>query len=53
MGSLFTGKAVAETRVGDLPAVVPEIAGSASIVGFAQWVVEPDDELGGGFLVRP
>ena len=53
VGSLFTGKAIAETRVGDLPAVVPEIAGSASIVGFAQWVVEPDDELGGGFLVGP
>ncbi len=52
VGSLFTGKAVSLTQVGDFEAVVPEVSGSASIVGFNQWVVEPGDELGAGFLVR-
>lgn len=52
VGSLFTGKAVSVTKVGDFEAVVPEVSGSASIFGFNQWVVEPGDELGAGFLVR-
>ncbi len=52
VGSVFTGRAVASTRVGDLEAVVPEVSGTAHIVGFNQWVVEPGDELGAGFLVR-
>lgn len=52
VGSLFTGKAVARTKVGEFEAVVPEICGNASIVGFNQWVLEPGDTLGEGFLVR-
>ncbi|HET8985831.1 MAG TPA: proline racemase family protein [Trueperaceae bacterium] len=58
IGTVFTGKAVSETSVVDgstgqvLRAVVPEVAGRASITGFNQWVVAVDDELGGGFLVR-
>lgn len=52
VGSLFTGKAVARTKVGEFEAVVPEIGGNASIVGFNQWVLEPGDTLGEGFLVR-
>ena len=52
VGSVFTGKAVSRTRVGELDAVIPEVAGHAYIVGFNQWVVQPGDELGKGFLVR-
>ena len=52
VGSLFTGKAVARTRVGEFDAVVPEVSGTAHVVGFNQWVVEPGDVLGEGFLVR-
>lgn len=52
VGSVFTGKAVSRTRVGQLDAVVPEVGGRAHIVGFNQWVLEPEDELGAGFLVR-
>lgn len=52
VGSVFGGKAVQRTRVGDLDAVIPEVWGTAAIVGFNQWVLEPDDELGRGFLVR-
>ena len=52
VGSLFTGKAVARTRVGEFDAVVPEVSGTAHVVGFNQWVIEPGDVLGEGFLVR-
>ena len=57
IGTLFTGSAVAESTVrgpdgSERAAVVPEVAGRASITGFNQWVVAADDELGGGFLVR-
>lgn len=52
VGSLFTGKAVSLTRVGEFDAVIPEVSGSAHILGFNQWVMQQGDELGAGFLVR-
>src|SRR5690625_1000765 len=52
VGKVFEGKAVQGTTVGEFKGVVPEIAGSAYIVGFNQWVIDPRDELGEGFLVR-
>lgn len=56
IGTVFSGKAVARTIVGtgadELSAVIPEIGGRAHIVGFNHWVVEPDDPLATGFLVR-
>lgn len=52
IGTLFTGRAVEETRVGNLPAVVPEVAGRGYIVGFSQWLVDPEDPVREGFLLR-
>jgi proline racemase len=52
IGTRFTGRALEETTVGDLPAVIPEVAGQAHIVGFAQWVIDPDDPVGEGFFLR-
>jgi proline racemase len=52
IGSRFTGRAVAETRVGDRPAVIPEVGGRGFLSGFAQYVLDPEDEVGTGFLVR-
>jgi trans-L-3-hydroxyproline dehydratase len=52
IGTRFTGKVVAETSLGDFPAVVPEVAGRGYIVGFSQWVVEPDDPVAEGFFLR-
>jgi proline racemase len=52
IGSRFTGQVVRETVVGSHPAIVPEIAGSAVITGYHTFVVEPDDPVGAGFLVR-
>ena len=52
IGSRFTGRVVRETTAGDYRAVVPEIAGSASIIGYHTFEIEPDDSAGMGFLLR-
>jgi trans-L-3-hydroxyproline dehydratase len=52
VGSAFGGRALERTTVGPYAAVVPEVTGRAAIVGFATWVVDPDDALGAGFFLR-
>lgn len=52
IGSRFTGRILRETMVGDTAAIVPEIAGRAQLTGYHTFVVEPDDPVGAGFLVR-
>lgn len=51
LGTIFTGRLVRETRVGDYLAVVPTLSGRAWITGFAQYVVDPDDPFPDGFTV--
>ena len=51
LNTLFTGKIAAETRVGDRPAIVPEITGRAHITGFHQFVAENKDPFKAGFLL--
>jgi proline racemase len=48
IGSEFEGRVVGETPEG----VVTEISGSASLTGFHTFVLEPDDPLREGFLLR-
>jgi proline racemase len=50
-GSVFTGRVLSETQFGGYPAVVTEIAGRGFITGFNQFVVQPDDPFGTGFLL--
>lgn len=52
VGSTFTGAVARTTTAGDRPAIVARIAGRAHYCGRAELVVEDDDPLGGGFLVR-
>jgi proline racemase len=52
VGTEFRGRVVEETVVGDLPAVVTEVAGTAYRTGAAEFTVDPDDPLGDGFLLR-
>ncbi len=49
--TVFTCKIVEEVKVGDLPAVVPEVTGNAFITGFNQLVLDPDDPLPEGFRI--
>ncbi|MET9645317.1 proline racemase family protein [Streptomyces syringium] len=51
IGTEFTGRLVAQTEVGGLPAVVPTITGRAWITGTAQYFLDPDDPFPGGFLL--
>jgi proline racemase/trans-L-3-hydroxyproline dehydratase len=52
VGSEFRARVVAETTVAGLPAVVTEVEGSAHLTGRHEFVLEPSDELGLGFLLR-
>jgi proline racemase len=51
LGTAFTGRLVAETKVGNYAAVSPTISGRAWITGFAQYVLESDDPFPTGFTV--
>jgi len=51
IGSLFVGRAVEETMVGDFKAIVPTITGSAWIMGINQFVLDPDDPFPAGFML--
>ncbi|XP_030069801.1 trans-3-hydroxy-L-proline dehydratase [Microcaecilia unicolor] len=50
--SLFTGKAVKETKCGDFKAVVVEVSGHAYYTGTAHFVLEHEDILKNGFLLK-
>lgn len=52
IGTVFRGRAVQETKVGNFDAVIPEVSGRAFITGFNQWVVEGSDPLAEGFFLR-
>jgi proline racemase len=51
IGSTFVGRIVSETLVGDRPAIVPAIRGSAWITGVWQVYVDPDDPFPEGYLL--
>jgi proline racemase len=51
IGTRFTGRVVAETEVGGLPAVVPEISGRAWITGRGEYVLDPEDPFPAGFAL--
>jgi len=52
VGSEFRARIVGRTEVAGRPAVVTEVEGSAHATGFHEFVLDPDDELGEGFLLR-
>jgi proline racemase len=51
LGTVFTGRLLEETRVGERTAVVPTITGTAWITGFASYVVDPTDPFPEGYTV--
>jgi proline racemase len=51
IGTRFTGRLVEETRVGDLPAVVPEITGRAWVTGMGQYLLDAEDPFPAGFAL--
>jgi proline racemase len=51
IGTLFRGRVTRRTQVGELPAIVPEIEGSAWITGEHTFHINEDDPLREGFRV--
>jgi 4-hydroxyproline epimerase len=51
IGSTFVGSVEAETRVGNLPAIIPSIAGWARVTGFNTIFVDDRDPFWKGFQV--
>ena len=51
IGTRFNGRVASRTQVGDYPAIVPEIEGSAWITGEHTFLVDDDDPLREGFRI--
>jgi proline racemase len=51
LGTTFDGRIVSETTVGNRPAIVPAIRGSAWITGITQVIVDPSDPFPEGYLL--
>ncbi len=52
LGSTFTGEVVATTAFGPHQAVIPQVSGTAHICGLNQLLIDPEDPLRHGFLLR-
>ncbi len=51
-GSQFEGSVVKTTKAGELSAIVARVGGRAFYSGESRFIVEDDDPLAGGFLLR-
>lgn len=49
--SAFGGRVVGSAQVGPYAAIIPEVSGQAFITGRHEWIVDPRDALGRGFLL--
>jgi proline racemase len=52
VGTRFEARVVDSCSIGGRPAVITEVGGQAHRTGFHHFVLEPDDEIGTGFLLR-
>lgn len=52
VGSKFRAWVTGDAKVAGLSGVVTEVEGSAHLTGRHEFVLEPDDPLGTGFLLR-
>jgi trans-L-3-hydroxyproline dehydratase len=50
--AVFKGSVVSEVDYGPYKAVIPEVQGTAHITGFHTFVMDPDDPMKNGFLLR-
>ena len=52
LGSTMSVKVVELTKFGDYDAVVPEVSGTASIIGRNEFYFDPEDPYSDGFMLR-
>ncbi len=48
----FEGKLIGETTIGKNRAVIPTVKGTAKVTGYAKWLLDPEDPVGQGFVIR-
>jgi proline racemase/trans-L-3-hydroxyproline dehydratase len=48
----FVSQVVGDAKIGDKPAVITEVEGSAYLTGYHHFVLDPSDPIGTGFLLR-
>ena len=48
----FKGRIKSQTRVGDFPAIVPELTGTAYITGFNHLLIDDEDPVKYGFILK-
>lgn len=48
----FKGRVIEETMVGEFKAIIPEVSGSAFITGFNHLVIDEEDPVKHGFLLK-
>lgn len=51
-GTMFQGKIISKTKVGEFDAYIPQITGSAWITGFNQFVIDDSDPVKYGFTLK-
>jgi len=52
IGTRFAGRIVETSAFGPYPAVIPEVEGSAYITGRHEFLIDPEDPLREGFILR-
>lgn len=52
LGSTFKGSIVKEVGYGPFKAVIPKVEGNAHVVGQNEWIIDPEDPLKAGFILR-
>ena len=52
LGTLFTGRLVDKTKVGNFEAVIPQVTCRAFITGVNHWMIDDEDPLKDGFSLR-
>lgn len=52
IGSRFTGKAIDQVEFGPYNAIIPEVEGRAHVTGRHEFLIDPDDPLSNGFILR-
>lgn len=52
IGSKFTGSVFETTQFAGYDAIIPKVGGSASITGMHEFLLDPEDSIGKGFMLR-
>lgn len=52
LGTMFEGEIVGTTKVGEFDAVLPKITGSAYMTGFNNFLIDEDDPVKYGFILK-